>query len=66
MAKQVFTGMDDLPLANLFLKILIVIAAFLVFDLVTSYFFVSELWYWVGLIVSGALIGGLFDYLPNK
>jgi len=60
------TRFDDLPVKNMVLKAVIVIVAFFLFDLVTSYYFITDPLYWVGLLVSGSLIGVLFDYLPDK
>lgn len=57
---------DDIPVSNIVMKMVIVVVALLVFDLVTSYFFISDVLYWAGLLVSGSLIGILFDYLPDK
>lgn len=51
---------------NIILKVALVLIALLVFDLTTSYFYITEVLYWVGLIGASVIIGVYFDRLEDK
>lgn len=46
-------------------KIGLVFGALLLFDYVTSYYFIYDPAYWMGLVLSSIVIGVFFDRLPD-